>query len=80
MVSALLISFQAMACAVCERQQPKILRGITHGSGPESDWDYIIVLSVVFIVLFTLFFSVKWLVSPGEKSVNHIKRYILNNE
>lgn len=68
-----------MACPVCDRNQPKILRGITHGAGPESNWDYIIVWTTVAIVICTLFFSVKWLIRPGEKSDRHIKRFILNN-
>jgi hypothetical protein len=70
----------ALACPVCERNQPKILKGITHGAGPESNWDYVIIWTTVAIVLFTLFFSVKWLIRPGEKSDRHIKRFILNNE
>ncbi len=68
------------ACPVCERNQPKVLKGITHGAGPESQWDYVIVLTTAAIVLVTLFFSVKWLIRPGEKSDRHIKRFILNNE
>ncbi len=70
----------AFACPVCERNQPKILKGITHGAGPESKWDYVIVWVTVAIVLTTLFFSVKWLIRPGEKSDRHIKRFILNNQ
>jgi hypothetical protein len=69
-----------LACPVCERNQPKLLKGITHGAGPESRWDYVIVLITAAIVLFTLYFSVKWLMRPGEKSDRHIKRFILNNE
>ncbi|HRN57829.1 MAG TPA: hypothetical protein PLL71_15325 [Agriterribacter sp.] len=69
-----------LACPVCEKQQPEILRGITHGAGPEDRWDYVIVWAMVVIVLLTLFFSVKWLVRPGERSQHHIKRLILNNE
>jgi hypothetical protein len=69
-----------MACPVCERNHPKILRGVTHGSGPEGKWDYVIVWVTVAIVLLTLFFSVKWLIRPGEKSERHIKRFILNHE
>jgi len=82
-VLSVLLLFSAvwvMACPVCERNQPKILRGITHGAGPESKWDYVIVWTTVAIVLLTLFFSVKWLIRPGEKSDRHIKRFILNNE
>jgi hypothetical protein len=76
----LLNSIWVFACPVCERNQPKILRGITHGAGPESQWDYVIVWSIVAIVLVTLFFSLKWIFRPGETSNNHIKRFILNNE
>lgn len=69
-----------IACPVCEKQQPKILKGIAHGAGPESNWDYVIIWTAVVIVVFTLFFSIKWLIRPGEKSSTHIKRFILNNE
>lgn len=68
------------ACSACEKQQPQILRGITHGGGPQSNWDYLIISVAMTIVLFTLYFSVKWLVRPGEKSANHIKYWIFNNE
>ena len=68
------------ACTVCEKQQPEILRGITHGTGPENNWDLLIVSAAMGIVLFTLFFSVKWLFFPGEQSETHIKRSIVNNE
>lgn len=79
-VSLLLHALCLFACPVCERNQPKVLKGITHGAGPESKWDYVIVWVTVAIVLCTLFFSVKWLIRPGEKSDRHIKRFILNNE
>ena len=78
-IGMLLLSAGALACPVCERNQPEVLKGITHGAGPESRWDYIIVWVMVLIVLITLFFSIKWLIQPGEKSTNHIKRFILNN-
>lgn len=79
-VGIMLLSVNIMACPVCERNQPKVLKGITHGAGPESEWDYIIVWVMVITVLITLFFSIKWLVKPGEKSTTHIKRFILNNQ
>jgi len=76
----LFISYGSFACPACEKQQPKILQGITHGGGPGSNWDYVIVWVAVVIVLFTLFFSLRWLIHPGEQSHSHIKRLILNNE
>lgn len=76
----LLPALGTMACPACEKQQPKLLQGITHGTGPEGPMDMVIVWFMVAIVLLTLFFSVKWIIRPGEKSDDHIKRFILNNE
>ncbi|MEJ5963150.1 hypothetical protein [Pedobacter immunditicola] len=70
----------ANACPVCEKQQPKVLRGITHGTGPDSQLDYVIIAVTVLIVLLSLFYSVKWIIHPGEKSENHIKNLIINLE
>ncbi len=74
----LFLYISAIACPVCEKQQPKLLKGITHGAGPQSNWDYVIVSVTAVIVLFCLFFSIKWLLKPGEKSASHIKFSILN--
>ena len=68
----------ANACSVCEKQQPEILKGLTHGAGPQNNWDYLIVWIAVIITVVTLFFSVKWLIWPEEKGEKHIKRIILN--
>ena len=68
----------AFACPVCERNQPKILRGIVHGSGPDSNWDYVSIWMTIIIAVIALFFSIKWLLKPGEKNPDHIKYSILN--
>ncbi len=70
----------AMACSVCKKQQPDLLQGITHGAGPQSNWDFFIIGAVIVIVVFTLVYSVKFLFWPGEQSQTHIKRTILNFE
>mgnify|MGYP001452706361 CR=1 FL=1 len=80
LVSAVLAPFILLACPVCEKQQPDILKGITHGAGPQSDWDYVIVWAMVLIVFITLVFSLKWIFRPGEKSTQHIKRLVLKTE
>ncbi|WP_262245714.1 hypothetical protein [Parapedobacter soli] len=66
------------ACPVCEKQQPKVLRGVAHGAGPDNNWDYLIVGVITVIVLVTLYYSMKWLVRPGEDTPDHIKRNILD--
>lgn len=67
----------AAACNACQKQQPKLLKNITHGTGPDSNWDYLIVSIAAVIVLFTLYYSVKWLIRPGEQSPSHIKQLVI---
>lgn len=67
-----------IGCPICEKQQPKLLRGITHGVGPQSNWDWVIVGIIAIITLLTFFYSIKYLIFPGEKSTTHIKHNILN--
>lgn len=69
-----------MACPVCEKNQPALLKGITHGAGPDSQWDYLIIFIMTGIVLGTLLVSLKYLIRPGEKNSRHIKNLVLNME
>lgn len=73
-----LATLTSWACPVCEKQQPKVLRGVAHGAGPDNNWDYLIVGVITVIVLITLYYSMKWLVRPGEDRANHIKRNVLD--
>ena len=66
------------ACPACEKQQPKITRGLTHGIGPASNWDWVIIGVITIVTILTLVYSIKYLVRPGEKNSNHIKYKILN--
>ena len=68
------------ACAVCERNKPKVLQGITHGSNPESNWDYVIVLVIGAVAILTLIYSIKYFVKPNENNVDHIKYSFLNEQ
>lgn len=67
------------ACEVCDRNQPAITKGWTHGAGPGSSWDWVNISIMSIITLLTLIFSIKFLVKPGEKGKDHIKRQILNH-
>ncbi len=77
-VLAVFACMDVLACEVCKKQQPKVLRGITHGAGPESDWDYVVVCCAVMLVLISLFYAIKWTMYPGEKEREHIKHSIFN--
>ena len=68
------------ACPVCEKQQPKITQGLTHGAGPQSNWDWVIIAVITAITLLTFIFSLKFLIRPKEKNTDHIKRLILIEE
>lgn len=73
----LLMNF-AFACEACKLQQPDVTRDFTHGVGPRGDFDWIIVAVIAALTIFTLIYSLKYLVKPGEKDQNHIKNSILN--
>lgn len=49
------LGIASKACPACEAQQPKILRGIVHGAGPTSNWDYVAGIVTLIIVLVVLF-------------------------
>lgn len=73
----LLIANFVFACDACKLQQPEITRNFTHGTGPNSSWDWLIVAVIALITIYTFVYTVKYLVKPGEKDSNHIKHSIL---
>jgi len=70
----------AKACPVCEVSQPGIFKGITHGTGPQSNWDFVIIAATAVVVLICLFLSIHYLYKPGETNKSHIKNSIFNTE
>lgn len=72
-----LLASMSLACEMCSAQQPRLLRGLTHGAGPQGNLDYLIVAAALVIVLLALAWAVKCLVRPGEQDPTHIKRTIL---
>ena len=72
------VKISVFACEVCERNQPKALRGIVHGASPGSNWDYVSIGITAIIVVLTLIYSIKWLIKPNENNTDHIKYSILN--
>jgi hypothetical protein len=76
----LLLQLPVLTCPACKRQQPRLLQGITHGAGPDSQWDYVIVCVSLALTVLVLYYSVKWMIRPGEQAPDHIKQFILNHE
>ncbi|MBS1681763.1 MAG: hypothetical protein JST48_08640 [Bacteroidetes bacterium] len=68
---------EAMACEVCKTNQPKVLQGITHGTGAQSDFDYVIIWTAVILVTLTFLLALKYLIKPKENDPNHIKNIIV---
>lgn len=68
----------AFACEACKLQQPAVTRDFTHGVGPRGQFDWIIVAVIAVITVYTLIYSVKYLVKPGETEKDHVKNSILN--
>ncbi|AKK74559.1 hypothetical protein HX13_07170 [Chryseobacterium sp. P1-3] len=75
--AALFFTVYAFACDACKLRQPEVTRDFTHGTGPESDWDWFIVGIVIVITVLAFVYSLKYLIKPGEKNTNHIKYYFL---
>lgn len=79
-LTLLLLGGFAWACDACKLQQPPVTKNFTHGTGPESDWDWVIVGMVILLTLLAFIYSVKYLVKPGERDENHIKYSVLSDE
>lgn len=72
-------SLSVYACDACRKQQPKFLQGITHGRGPDSSWDYLIVAVMIALTLYVFIATLKCILRPSENEAEHIKRMILND-
>jgi len=77
-LTLLLISIaETMACEVCKANQPEVLKGITHGTGPQGNIDYIIVTIAATIVFVTLVLALKYLIRPNERHLEQIKNIVV---
>ncbi len=77
-LTSLLVAFISYACKVCDRNKVNAIDKIGHGNGPDSNWDYVIVVIIGLIAVITLIYSIIWIIKPGEKNTDHIKYSILN--
>lgn len=74
----IIIISRTLACNVCKEKQPDLLKNITHGTGPQSNMDYIIIWCSLLIVAIVFLLSMKYLIKPQEIKREHIKKSILN--
>ncbi|MDP9959364.1 hypothetical protein [Chryseobacterium lathyri] len=79
-VTLILLVNYALACDACKLQQPEVTKDLTHGTGPESNWDWFIVGIVILITVLAFIYSVKYLIKPGEKDKKHIKYSVFSDE
>ncbi|MCX8473307.1 MAG: hypothetical protein ORN85_06620 [Sediminibacterium sp.] len=64
----------SFACDVCKRaNERKMWINVGHGSGADNWTDFIWIFITAIITIYTLFFSIKYLYKPEEKSPQHIK-------
>lgn len=62
-------------------QSSKASDHLQHPSdGPNGILDHILVAVSVLVVLIVLFLTIKYIIKPGEKQEDHIKRIILQDD
>lgn len=76
LLGAMLARQALSACDACEKDQPNLTRGLTHGPGPSGSIEIIIAGLAFVLVIISLCFSIRYLLHPGEKNPGHIKHFI----
>lgn len=72
LIITVILSFShavSFACELCKKRQPKGFENITHGSGPETIWDYGIFYGSIGIVILTIILFVIYCFKPNKKSL-----------
>lgn len=80
LLSLAMLRTTAWACETCRAQQPEVLRGLTHGAGPQGNFDYVIVFVTLAVAVLALVYAIKFIVHPGEREADHIKRIVLQQD
>ncbi len=66
-IATLLLALPALACPVCEKNQPKGFAGITHGVGPGGTFDYLMLYGSIAVVVLTFALFFRCLVRPDSR-------------
>lgn len=77
LLGCLLLALPALACPVCEKQQPKGFTTITHGVGPGGPFDYAMLYGSIAVValVFGCFF---WFLARPDNLRNQARRQQLS--
>ncbi|RFZ91159.1 hypothetical protein D0C36_19660 [Mucilaginibacter conchicola] len=78
-ISVILVSGTAFACDACKKQK-SLFTGISHGRGPESNWDYLIVALMIVVTLYVLFAALKCMFKSSENHRSHIKYTFIESD
>ncbi|OOQ57826.1 hypothetical protein BC343_13685 [Mucilaginibacter pedocola] len=78
-IPVILVSGTAFGCDACKKQQ-SFFTGISHGRGPESTWDYLIVALMVIVTLYVLFAALNCMFRPYENHRSHIKYTFIESD
>lgn len=73
----LLLTWPALACPVCEKQQPKGFANITHGVGPGGWFDYAMLYGSIAVVVL-VFAGFFWLLLRPDSARNRARRQQLS--
>ncbi len=67
LLTTLLLALPALACPLCEKNQPKGFAGITHGVGPGGPFDYVMLYGSIAVVAFTFILFFRYLLRPDNR-------------
>ncbi|WP_276483860.1 hypothetical protein [Paraflavitalea pollutisoli] len=72
-------TLSTLACDVCTRRPDGILSWFGHGTGPQSQWDILIVAASMAIVFMTLWGMLKAMIQPADQAPDHIKQLVIKD-
>ena len=76
LLALLLFTLPALACPLCQKNQPKGFANITHGVGPGGPFDYVMLYGSIAVVVFTFGLFFRHLFRPDNRR-NQARRELL---
>lgn len=75
----ILITQVALSCPVCDREKAnQVTLGLSHGAGPDHNWEWLVVAGMAGITLFALFLAIKYFIKPDNAKTNEFKKSIFS--